>query len=87
MSKKMKIMVPCDEANHVCDKVQYEEASIWEKIKLSIHLMYCKACRKYTSNNKKLSNSIKTSKVECLDKKCKEAMKKEFEKALKDQLK
>ncbi|MGE5943557.1 MAG: hypothetical protein ACM31G_04365 [Flavobacteriales bacterium] len=83
----MKIMVPCDEAHHVCDKTQYKESSLWEKIKLRIHLLYCKACRKYTKNNKKLSNTIHKAKVECLDKKCKEAMKQEFEKALKDQLK
>ena len=87
MSSKVKILVPCEEANHVCDKSQYKEASLWEKIKLSLHLIYCKACRKYTKNNKRLSHSIKTSKVECLDKKCKDAMKKELEKALKDQLK
>ncbi|WP_111309282.1 hypothetical protein [Confluentibacter sediminis] len=87
MSSKVKIFVPCEEANHVCDKSQYKEASLWEKIKLNLHLIYCKACRKYSKNNKKLSHSIKISKVKCLDKKCKDAMKKEFEKALKDQLK
>jgi hypothetical protein len=86
MSKKIKIMVPCDEANHVCDKTQYKESSFWEKIKLNIHLIYCKACRKYTKNNKKLSSTIHKAKVECLDKKCKDAMKKELEKALKNQL-
>lgn len=80
-------MVPCDEAHHVCDKTQYKESSFWEKLKLYFHLIYCKACRKYTRNNKKLSNTIHKAKVECLDKKCKEAMKQEFEKALKDQLK
>ncbi|OYX24892.1 MAG: hypothetical protein B7Z06_08220 [Flavobacteriales bacterium 32-35-8] len=83
----MKIMVPCDEAHHVCDKTQYKESSFWEKLKLYFHLIYCKACRKYTRNNKKLSNTIHKAKVECLDKKCKEAMRLEFEKALKDQLK
>ena len=87
MSKKFKIKVPCSEANHVCDKAQYNEASFWEKIKLNIHLFYCKACRGYSSNNQKLTNSIKKSNVECMDKKRKECMKEEFEKALKDQSK
>ena len=87
MSKKIKIMVPCDEAHHVCDKSQYKESSIWERMKLYIHLIYCKTCRKYSRNNKKLSTTIHKAKVECLDKKCKEAMKLEFEKALKNQLK
>jgi len=84
-NNKLKFKVPCNEANHVCDKTQYNEASLWEKIKLNIHLLYCKACRKYSNNNKKLSNTIKKSNVECMDKKRKEAMKQELEKALKNQ--
>lgn len=82
MSNKMKIVIPCDEANHVCDKTQYKEATLWEKIKLNIHLIYCRACRKYTKNNTKLTKKMRESKVECLDKKDKESMKKDFQKAL-----
>lgn len=81
---KVKIFIPCEEANHTCDKTQYKEASLLEKIKLNIHLIYCRACREYTKNNTKLTSKIKTSKVECLDKKTKEIMKNDFEKALKD---
>lgn len=76
-------MISCDKANHVCDKTQYKEATLWEKIKLNIHLIYCRACRKYSKNNATLTETIKKSDVECLDKKCKEAMKKNFNKALK----
>ena len=82
MSTKIKVVLPCDEANHVCDKTQYKEASFWEMIILNIHLIYCKACRKYTKNNTTLTNKIKESKVECLDKNCKESMKKDFDKVL-----
>lgn len=78
----MKIGIPCDEANHVCDKTQYTEASLWEKIKLNIHLIYCRACRKYSSTNGKLTKVLNNSEVDCLDKKSKEAMKKDFKKAL-----
>ncbi len=78
----MKIVIPCDEANHVCDKTQYKEATLWEKIKLNIHLIYCRACREYTKNNTKLTKKVKESKVECLDKKCKESMKKDLDKAI-----
>jgi chorismate synthase len=85
MSSKLKITMPCDEANHVCDKTQYKEATLWEKIKLNIHLLYCRACRKYTTNNAKLTKKIKESKVECLDKKCKESMKKELDHAINEQ--
>lgn len=53
-----KIIIPCDEANHVCDKTQYKEASLWEKIKLNIHLIYCNACRKYTKRNTQLTKLV-----------------------------
>ncbi len=82
MSKKNKIFVACEEANHVCDKTQYKDATLWEKIKLNIHLIYCSACRKYTKNNNKLTKAIKD--VDCLDDDYKEKMKKELEKAMKD---
>jgi len=78
----MKVVIPCDEANHVCDKTQYKEATLWEKVKLNIHLIYCRACREYTKNNTKLTNKIKESKVECLDKKCKVSIKKDLDKAI-----
>ncbi|MDP5157823.1 MAG: hypothetical protein NWQ07_04510 [Flaviramulus sp.] len=80
----IKFFIPCDEANHTCDKSQYKEATFLEKIKLNIHLIYCKACRKYTKNNALLTKKIKISKVDCLDKNTKEAMKKDFENALKE---
>ena len=82
MSTKMKVVIPCDEANHVCDKTQYKEATLWEKIKLNIHLIYCRACRKYTKNNTKLTKTIQKSKVECLDRTSKESMKRNLEKAI-----
>lgn len=84
MSDKIKLMLKCDEANHVCDKSQYKNASLWEKIKLNLHLIYCRACRKYTKNNAKLTNTIKKANIECLDKKCKEKMKKDLDKAIKE---
>ena len=77
-------MLKCDEANHVCDKAQHKDASLWEKIKLHVHLVYCNACRKYTINNIKLSKIIKKSRIECLDKKCKEKMKLELDRAIKE---
>jgi hypothetical protein len=81
---KIKIIVSCDEANHTCDKTQYKEATFFEKVKLNIHLIYCKACREYTKNNTILTKKIKVSEVVCLDKKHKEKMKNDFEKALEE---
>lgn len=76
-----KIIIPCDEANHVCDKTQYKEATLWEKIKLNIHLLYCRACRKYTKNNTKLTKLV-TKKPVSLQASAKESLKSAFEKEL-----
>lgn len=83
MNKKNKVFISCDNANHNCDKSQYNEATFWEKFKLNIHLIYCKACREYSSNNAKLSKVINNSDVDCLDLKDKQEMKDCFEKELK----
>lgn len=64
----MKITMQCQEANHVCDKNQYKEATFWEKVRLNIHLIYCRACRKYTSRNIKLTKAIKNPMVQTADK-------------------
>jgi len=55
MKKKYNIFIPCDAAQHCCDKSQYKEASFLEKIKLSIHLIFCKACQGYSKKNSKLT--------------------------------
>lgn len=84
MGKKIKIIMPCNEANHVCDKTQYKNATLWEKIILNLHLIYCKVCRKYSKNNSQLTKIINKAHIECLDKKCKEKMKQELDKAIKE---
>ena len=65
----------CQEANHVCDKSQYHEAGFWDKIKLTIHLMYCHACRKYSSRNKKLTKTILVSNLKSMSQQEKKVMK------------
>ncbi len=58
MKKNYNLFIPCDEAQHVCDKSQYKEASLFEKIKLSLHLAFCKVCLQYNRKNTKLTNII-----------------------------
>jgi len=82
MSNKKRLFIPCDEANHTCDKTQYHEASLWEKIKLNIHLIYCRACRKYTKNNTTLTKLIKNDQVECLETSEQNQLKNAFEREL-----
>ena len=62
----MKLSIKCDEAVHICDKTQYKEASLWEKIIHTIHLAYCRACRNHTKDNKKLTHSIEESNIQWL---------------------
>ena len=79
---KSKIKMPCSEANHVCDKSQYKEATLWEKIKLNFHLLYCKACRKYSKNNMKLTQLLKNNKTQTLQPKEKKQLQTVLEKEL-----
>ena len=81
-SGKNKIFVSCGEANHYCDKNQYREASLWEKIKLNLHLIYCKACRKYSSKNNRLSDLMKNPKVYTLDQSIKNDLKEQLKQKL-----
>ncbi|WP_452228622.1 MULTISPECIES: hypothetical protein [unclassified Lacinutrix] len=85
MNTQMNINKACEKANHVCDKSQYKEASLLEKMKLTLHLAFCKACRKYSSNNKKLTKKMHNANVECMHKQEKEALKQNLSKAIKEQ--
>jgi NMD protein affecting ribosome stability and mRNA decay len=84
MNTEINISKACERANHVCDKSQYKEASILEKIKLTIHLAFCSACRKYSKNNKKLSVTIEKAKVDCMHKDEKDALKENLTQAIKE---
>lgn len=71
----MKIKLECHEANHICDKNQYREAGFWEKLKLTFHLAYCRACRKYTAKNNKLTKVVHSPKVHTVSQNEKDALK------------
>ena len=79
---KNKFFISCDDANHNCDKSQYHEASLWEKIKLNLHLIYCRACRKYSKNNSALTKLVKNKSVDCLKVTEKEILENSFKKEL-----
>lgn len=42
----------CDEATTLCDKNQYGEITLWEKIKFNIHIFLCKKCGLYSRQNR-----------------------------------
>ncbi|MCV6631372.1 MAG: hypothetical protein OIF50_16080 [Flavobacteriaceae bacterium] len=67
-------MISCEEAQHICDKAQYKEASLWERVKLSFHLMVCKVCQAYTKNNGKLTSLCEQAEMKVLDRSTKSEM-------------
>ncbi|QNM85056.1 hypothetical protein H9W90_12765 [Polaribacter pectinis] len=83
MFKRLKIT--CDEATTICDKNQYGEATLLDKIKLNIHFIRCKICFKYTKQNMTLTKIYKGHAISCKElKHClsaedKEALKKSLE--------
>lgn len=80
--KKGFLFISCDEAKHICDKAQYNEASFWEKIELNIRYSWCKFTRAYVKKNRQLTNAVQQSNLECLNNSERENLKKEFEKEL-----
>ncbi|MFK5958888.1 MAG: hypothetical protein QM495_08480 [Lutibacter sp.] len=54
--------ISCDEATKICDKNQYGEASLWEKIKLNLHLFLCKKCGLYSKQNTVLTKCYEAHK-------------------------
>ena len=65
MFKNLKIT--CDEATAICDKNQYGEATLMEKVKLNIHFIRCKICFKYTKQNMTLTKLYKGHANSCKD--------------------
>ena len=67
--------INCNEGKMLCDKNQYNETSLWEKIKLNFYLVICSECRAYTANNNKLTKAIKNPKVNTVSQEEKNALK------------
>ena len=83
--QKSFLFISIEEAKHICDKSQYGEATLWERIKLNIRLLWCKIARAYTRRNRKLTDTIKSSKIDCLKQFEQDALKAKFENQLKNQ--
>lgn len=62
-----KVFISCEEANSICNKNQYKEASYWDKIRLNIHILRCKYCKKYSSQNQIISILIGKHMAPCDD--------------------
>ncbi|WP_339663438.1 hypothetical protein [uncultured Polaribacter sp.] len=60
-----KFLINCDQATTICDKNQYGEATILDKIKLIFHFLFCKICSLYSKQNVFLSTMYKDHAKSC----------------------
>ena len=69
------MMISCDEAAHICNKTQYKEASLLEKIKLRLHVVVCATCAQFAKKNKQLTSLCEKANLQALSQPEKEQMK------------
>lgn len=79
---KWRLFVSCNEAGHVCDKAQYNDATTFEKLALRFHILYCTACRKHSARNFKLTKLMERAGLHTLDEDKKRAMRDLIDKEL-----
>ena len=71
-------MISCEEAQIICHKTQYKEASFWDTLKLRFHLLICKACNSFSAKNTKLSTLCEKAPLHTLSEQDKMKMKKKL---------
>ena len=76
------LFLSCDEAQVICDKAQYGEATSWERIKLMLRLSWCHITKAYSNRNDKLTQTINKANLYCLKNSERKKIEKEFEKEL-----
>lgn len=80
--KKGFLFISCEEAKHICDKRQYDEATTWERIKLALRLSWCRITKSYSSKNNKLTEALQKAEVSYLRNDERNRLQKQFEKEL-----
>ncbi|NAS32305.1 hypothetical protein GTQ40_15080 [Flavobacteriaceae bacterium R38] len=78
-TKKSLLFISYEEARHICDKIQYGEATRMEQIKLFIRISWCNISRKYTQKNTQLTTLCQSANLKSLDKDKKDSLKKMLE--------
>lgn len=81
-TKKSLFFISYEEAQHICNKLQYGEASSFEKLKLNFRLMWCKITQNYTQKNEKLTSLCDIANLNVM----KEGKKDELKELLKEQM-
>ncbi|MEL4307906.1 hypothetical protein [Joostella sp. CR20] len=78
-TKKNNFIISCEEAKHICDKMQYGEATFLEKLQLNLRLLWCKATKSYSSKNSKLTDLCNKAEMKTLGQEKKNEMKKKLD--------
>lgn len=71
-------MISCEKAAIVCNKTQYNEATLWERLNLKFHLLVCKVCSKFSRKNAQLTLLCEKSKLYSLSEEDKLQMKRKL---------
>lgn len=72
-------MISCEKAAKICNKSQYNEASLWEKLQLHMHLLVCKTCAKFSKKNTQLTSLCDQANLQGLSEKEKAEMKRKLQ--------
>ncbi len=84
--KKSLLFISFAEAQRICDKAQYEEATGWERFKLRLRYFWCRFTRNYIKTNTQLTETIRNAELNFLRPEEVNSFKKEFDKLLKKQI-
>lgn len=79
-------LISREEAFHICDKSQYQESTLWEKIKLNFRYLWCRTTRMYVNRNTQLTKTLKSSNLECLEYSERKLMEDRLNEQLKNQM-
>ena len=83
MSNKSKFFfIDCSKAADCCNKSQYNEAKFFDKVRLMLHLAFCKTCRRFASKNSKLTSLMEKSRIQT----CPDEKKKQWREEIKKEL-
>ena len=72
-------MTPCEKASEICNKAQYNEATLLEKLKLQFHLLICKSCSTLTKKNTEFTALCQKARLHSLSEQEKLKMKKQLQ--------
>jgi len=71
-------MISCEKAAIICNKTQYQEASLVESLQLRLHILWCKTCALYVKKNTKLTTLCRQAPLHGLTEAEKEALRKKM---------